>query len=49
MKPIRRMPAAIDFSEYSRDTVDCAAHRAEKFNVEMVVVNAINREVFTCL
>lgn len=43
MKPIRRIMAAVDFSEYSKEAVEYAAQLAEKFNAELVIVNVINQ------
>ena len=43
MRPIRRIMAAVDFSEYTEETVEYAARLAEKFNAELVIVNVINQ------
>ena len=56
MGEIRRILAAIDFSEYSKDVLGYAVQLAEKFDAVLVFANVINqrdlnaveREVLPC-
>lgn len=43
MRSIKRIMAAIDFSDYSKETLEYAAHFARILNAEMIIVNVINQ------
>ena len=43
MKKIKKILVAIDFSEYSAETMKYAADIAERLRVELIVVNIINQ------
>jgi nucleotide-binding universal stress UspA family protein len=43
MRQMRRIMAAVDLSEYSKETVEYAAQLAEKCDAELVITNVINQ------
>lgn len=46
LKPVRKILCPVDFSEFSRDTLDEALLQARKFDAELLLLNVINERLF---
>lgn len=46
LKPVRKILCPVDFSEFSRDTLDEALLQARKLDAELLALNVINERLF---
>ncbi|MFH1060162.1 MAG: universal stress protein [Pseudomonadota bacterium] len=46
LKPIRKILCPVDFSDFSRDTLDDALLQARKLDAELLVLNVVNERLF---